>query len=554
MAVKSIDKETCIGCGTCVVTCPMDVFRLDVDGGEEVSPCSKECPLGVRHREYHNLLKLDQIDEAALSLREYHPMPVITGRICPHGCEKVCSRNNFDDPVNINGIEQYLGDHLLQLGEVETAEENGKKVAIIGSGPAGLSAAYFLRKLGYGVTVFEKDKTSGGALADVIPSFRLPVSVLEGQIAYYEKMGITFKNNTTVGKDISIEELKSQGYQACIAAVGALKPFALNVAGSDSQGITTAMDYLRSVKFGKITKETGSVAVIGGGSVALDSARSAIRLGAKEVHLFCLEVLEEGHKDCMVAPREEINDAIAEGVVIHPSRSVESFVVEGGAVKGLKLVECTSVRGTDGAFNPQYGKDILPENYSVDTVVLAIGQGADKDLVPQGFQTTDRGYIVADKKSNQVDGFLFAAGDIVTGPTVVVKAAASGKRAALAVDNFIRGEELTKGLDLPVKEFVVKDYELMFKSDRNDRETVPAEEAKTNFDGTVKSFTWYQAQMEANRCLTCGSRSTIGYVADCQACSLCANYCPTAALTVCPGHVPNILHAWDVNNLGKGTV
>ncbi len=547
MAIRSIDKETCIGCGTCVETCPMDVFRLDVDGSEELSPCTVACPLGVHQREYHNLLKQDQLDEAAQRLGDYHPMPVITGRICPHPCEKECTRVGIDDSVNINGLEQYLGDHLLELEGVPAIQELGKSVAVIGSGPAGLSAAYFLRLQGYSVTVFEQDSKAGGMLRSVIPAFRLPVSVLDGQIAYYEKMGITFQCGTSIKK---VEDLTAKGFHAYIATTGAGKPFGLNVEGADAQGITSAMDYLRKVKVGDISKEEGCVAIIGGGSVALDSARSAVRLGAKEVHLFCLEVLEPGHKDAMLAPRDEIEDAQAEGVIIHPSRSVKRFLTEGEKVSGLELVECTSVREVDGRFNPQYGITVLPESYPLSKVILAIGQGGDSELVPTGFAVNERGYIVADKTTNQVSDSLFAAGDGVTGPSTVVQAAASGKRTALTVDRFLKGEPLAEGLDVPQKPFAIKHYDKMFKEVRVNRETLPPEQVKDNFNATIRPFDWAQAHQEANRCLTCGSRSTIGYVADCQACSLCANYCPTDSITVAPGHVPNILHAWDVNNLG----
>ncbi len=550
MAVRTIDSEKCIGCGTCVETCPMDVFRLDTAPDcSTSSPCSVACPLGVNQREYHNLIKLDLIDDAAACLGSYHPMPVITGRICPHPCESECTRKTFDEAININGLEQYLGDHLLDMGTAPCCD-NGTKIAIIGAGPAGLSAAYFLRTQGYAVTVFDKEEKPGGMLRTVIPAFRLPVATLDKQIAYYEAMGISFKSNVTIGKDITVENLQAEGYKAVIAATGAAKPFKLSVDGVDAEGVTTAMDYLRAVKAGTITAQAGKVAVLGGGSVALDSARSAIRLGAEEVHLVCLENIEAGHKDCMLAPRQEIEDAIAEGVIIHTGRSTHHFDVVDGKVTGLQLVECASVRDEDGKFNPQYGADII-EALSVGTAILAIGQSADADLVPAGFTANERGYIVADKASNQVAGALFGAGDGMTGPSTVVKALASGKRAAITVDRFLKGEDMTAGLDCPTKEYSVDPEATIFKLDRIDRATVPADVAKTNFSETVLPLDWYGAHMEARRCMTCGSRSTIGYVADCQACSLCVNYCPTEAIEVVAGHIPNILHAWDVHNLGK---
>lgn len=553
MAVRTIDSNTCIGCGTCVETCPMDVFRLDTKAAEfhEYSPCRMACPLGVNQREYHNLIKLDLLDEAAQALGNYHPMPVITGRICPHPCENECTRKDVDQAININGLEQYLGDHLLEMGEATPCQSNGTKIAIIGGGPAGLSAAYFLRTKGYEITVFDKEQAPGGMLRTTIPAFRLPVAVLDKQIAYYESMGITFQCNVKVGEDITVEALRTQGYKAVIACVGADKPYKLSVDGVNAQGITTAMDYLKAVKSGAIKAQAGKVAVIGGGSVALDSARSAVRLGAEEVHLVCLENIEAGHKDCMLAPRQEIEDAIAEGVIIHVARSTHHFEVVDGKVAGIKLVECKSVREEDGRFNPVYGTDVLPEELLAQTVVLAIGQGADSTYVPADFATNPRGYIVADGVTNQVADDLFGAGDGVTGPSTVVKALASGKRAAITVERFLKGEALADDLDCAPISAKADGQDKIFKAPRMERATVPAEEAKAGFGETVLPMDWYQAHMEAGRCLTCGSRSTITYVADCQACSLCVNYCPTESIIVGPGHVPNVLHAWDVRNLGK---
>ena len=553
MAVRTIDSEKCVGCGTCVETCPMDVFRLDIRATQanEYSPCRVACPLGVNQREYHNLIKLDLLDEAAQCLGQYHPMPVITGRICPHPCENECTRKKVDTAININGLEQYLGDHLLEMDKASTVQSNGTKVAIIGGGPAGLSAAYFLCTKGYEITVFDKEEKAGGMLRTTIPAFRLPVDVLDKQIAYYESMGISFQCNVKVGEDISVDDLRAQGYKACIATVGADKPYRLSVDGVNAQGVTTAMDYLKAVKSGVIKTQPGKVAVIGGGSVALDSARSAVRLGAEEVHLICLENIEAGHKDCMLAPRQEIEDAIDEGVIIHGGRSTHHFEVADDKVTGIKLVECKSVRELDGRFNPVYGTDVLDEELSVQTVVLAIGQGADASYAPKGYETNQRGYIVADGTTYQVAEDLFAAGDGVSGPSTVVRALGAGKKAAIAVDNFLKGEELSAGLAATYNEYKDVPLDKIFTSPRNERATLPASEAKFNFEGTVFGLDWQQASMEANRCLTCGSRSTIGYVADCQACSLCVNYCPTDAITVGPGHIPNVLHAWDVLNLAK---
>ena len=303
MAVKSIDLDKCIGCGTCVESCPMDVFRLNTVGEatQELSPCSSACPLGLRQREYHNLVHLHMEDEAARTLNASHPMPSVTGRICPHPCETECTRKSVDQSININGLEQYLGDLLLDREPVSLPEVVNGKVAVIGSGPAGLSAAYFLALSGYAVTVFEKDDKPGGLLRNAIPSFRLAQKIVDRQISRYEQMGITFKTGVTFGKDITRDALKKKGFDAFLAATGASAPLTLQVPGANAGGITSAMAFLKAAKTGRVKNMGTAVAVIGGGSVALDTARSALRLGAKEVHVICLECLEPGTKDSMLA-------------------------------------------------------------------------------------------------------------------------------------------------------------------------------------------------------------------------------------------------------------
>ncbi|MBW1913081.1 MAG: FAD-dependent oxidoreductase [Deltaproteobacteria bacterium] len=338
MTVDNIDIEKCIGCGECVLSCPMDVFRLDtlVRGKQESSPCSLACPLGVKQREYHDLIKLDMLDKAAEILRLDHPMPAITGRLCPHPCETECSRNEVDEAININGLEQYLGDHILSLEPVGPVRLYKDKVAVIGSGPAGLATAYHLTLSGYEVTVFEKNDKLGGLLRSAVPAFRLPEDVLDSQIGFYEKMGITFKTGVMFGKDTTREELENKGYRAFVAAIGAARPLGLSVPGADAKGITSSMDFLKGVKSNRINELSGHVAVIGGGSVALDAARSAVRLGAEEVSVVCLERLDPGLKDSMLALSEEINDAMAEGINIYPSRGIDSFETRGGQVSSIR--------------------------------------------------------------------------------------------------------------------------------------------------------------------------------------------------------------------------
>jgi NADPH-dependent glutamate synthase beta subunit-like oxidoreductase len=454
-----------------------------------------------------------------------------------------------DEAVNINGLEQYLGDYVLN-SVIPTMSCNGKRVAVIGSGPAGLSSAYNLALKGYKVTVFEKDEKPGGLLQYSIPAFRLSNDIIEKQIAFYKQMGIDFVTGVVVGKDITNEQLTAQGYQAIVAATGAAKPMHLQVPGNDATGITTAIDFLKKARQQRVEELSGKVAVIGGGSVSLDAARTAIRYGASEVHVICLERIEEGHQDNMLALREEIAEAQEEGVEFHTQRSVKAYQTEGNAVVGLDLVECAGVRDGDMRFNPCIGNDVI-ETLDVETVILAIGQTADASIVPQEFNVNQRGYIETDRATLQVDAQLFAAGDGVTGPTTVVAALASGKRAATMVDRYINGEELNPQIVVEPKiSKSVPDGNNLYIEERQERGSISADLRKANFNETMLALDAKQAQREAERCLTCGSRSEIAFVDDCQVCRLCAHYCPADCIEITDGAYVSSLHNFDVVTLG----
>ena len=549
----------------------MDVFRLDtvVEYRSEQSPCSAACPLQPCQREYHDLLKMGMLDGAAAVLAECHPMPAITGRLCPHPCETECSRTPIDAAVNINALEQYLGDRLLAAPKgakaagaptgalmapptaPPTAALSGARVAVIGSGPAGLSAAYFLAREGFAVTVFEKDARPGGLLRTVVPAFRLPESVLDAQIGFYEALGVVFRTDTQVGRDVTIESLRAEGFRAVVAATGAARSVGLAVPGSDAAGIVSALDFLAAAKAGAVLL-TGDVAVIGGGSVALDVARTAVRLGARSVSVVCLECLEPGLNDSMLALTEEIAEAVAEGVDILPSRGVDSFAVTDARVGAVRCVECLSVRDDDGRFNPVYGDCVLPQVVPAQMVIVAIGQVADVSLLPAGFATDPRGLIVVDPSTLRAAPGLFAAGDAVSGASTIVEALAAGKKAAEMVASHLRAEEST-GDDAESRSVAAAPpKERIEMSERIERTRRPAAERRRDTAEVAAGLSGAQALKEAERCLTCGSRSRIAYLDDCQVCKLCQKYCPTDAIDVTEGALLGSLHGWDVVELGGG--
>jgi NADPH-dependent glutamate synthase beta subunit-like oxidoreductase len=570
MPVSKVDLDKCVGCGTCVESCPMDVFRLDtvVEYRQERSPCSLACPLGLRQREYHDLLQMGMLDEAVEVLRRCHPMPAITGRLCPHPCESECTRSRVDEAVNINALEQFLGDHLLAKeraattpATVLTGAEGSEgqagvsgwgrpaRVAIVGSGPAGLAAAYFLVLGGFEAVVFEKDEKPGGLLRTAIPAFRLPEDVLDAQIDFFRSMGISFRTGVRVGMDLSVQDLRGQGFAAVIGATGAAKPMGLSVPGSDATGIVSAMEFLAKAKLAA-PRLSGAVAVVGGGSVALDAARTAVRLGAERVSVICLERLEPGLKDSMPALTAEIDDGLAEGVRIHPSRGVDSFVTIGGRVSAVRCVECLSVRDEDGRFAPVYGDCVLPEAIEAQTVILAIGQVADPTLVPAGFATDVLGLIGVDAAGLRRTG-LWAAGDAVSGASTVVEALAAGKKAAEVVARYLRGEELDVESTGDAIVAAVPPEEKVEEIPRKERRCRPWDERRRDFRETWLAFDRLQAQGEAERCLTCGSRSRIAYLDDCQVCRLCQKYCPTDAIEITEGALLGSLHGWNVVELGR---
>ena len=541
MAIERIDLELCNGCGICVTTCPVDVIRLDTAAREkgEQPDCQMACPAGVDMRRYLYLLREGLVEEAMAVLRDSLPLPAVTGRVCSHPCETQCFRKEVDEAVNINGLERFVADYCLNEKVRPARKIYSAKVAVVGSGPAGLACAYFLVRMGYPVTVFEAMPVRGGMLRVGIPEYRLPKEILEAQIDYIQDLGVEFRTGVTIGKDITLEALQKD-YQAVFYAIGNQLSRRLQISGSGLDGVISGLDFLRDTKLEQKIKVKDRVVVIGGGNVAVDVALTLLRSGAKEVYLACVEpkVQMPGHP-------EEIDQAVEEGVILFDSWGPKAILGDEGKVTGIELMNCISVFDNAGTFNPRYNERET-KTVAADMIVLAVGQEADLSVIPQGMMLAPNGAIQADPIALETTlTGVFAGGDIVSGQASIVEAIAAGKRASISIDRYLKGESLKTGRYLRraarVKNPPREGVERMA---RKTMPILPVIERRANFKEVKGGFNEDVANLEAQRCMTCGSQATIKYVDDCQLCLYCERDCPQKAIYVSPDKKITPLIAW----------
>ena len=522
--INTIDTEKCTGCGTCFKTCGLDVFRLDTDQ-PVLSPCMAKCPAGTDIRGYNALMQMGRIDEAAEKLRERNPFPALTGRVCPHLCEGECSRSRVDGAVNINGLEQYLGDRTLHEAPARSAVRHVHRIAVVGSGPAGLSCAWFLARSGYPVRVFEAMPEPGGMLRYGIPAYRLPEEVLNAQIEQLKALGVEFQCGTRVGKgcDCDVEDLYALGYKAVFLAPGATKSRRPGVPGENLPGVLYGVEFLSAVRQNRQLPLSGRVVVIGGGAVAMDAAITARKLGAEQVDLYCLESREE-----MPAFKHDIDDAVQAGVTLHPGWG--PVTVEGdGRVERITLRRCVSVFNAEGRFAPVFD-DADTTTCNVSAVIFAIGQSS--DLAPfEGVVNIERGRITADPETFGTSYWnIFAAGDAVTGPSTVIAAITGGREAAVSIDRLMTGGHLhsDRKEKRPLAEHLPGEGVILSpRVERKEIVTEGFEEKRLGFDDV-------DALHESMRCLTCGAKARINYRDDCMTCFFCELRCPSHAIDVHP--------------------
>ena len=578
-----VDPGKCVACGKCVEVCPAGAAKLgqklchkngkpyvypmhllpdDMPWGEEMwdpdyrdhnkincydsgtAPCKTACPAHLAIQGYIKMASEGRYEEAVKLIRQDNPFPAVCGEVCNRRCEDRCTRGTIDKPLAIDEIKKFLAqyecqnpDKFLEPSENQDGEQWTKyPIAVIGAGPAGLTAAWYLRKEGYPVTVFEKEKKAGGMLLNGIPNFVLDKRELETEIEIIEKMGAEIRCGVEVGKDVTLDELREQGYKAFYIAIGMQGGRKANVPGEDAVGVESGIGFLKRMNIAtdgtELPKELhmdGDVVVVGGGNVAIDVARTAFRATDGHITMLCLE-----QRDEMPASEDEI--ALAEGETIEIKNGwgpKEILKNEDGTVKAVVFKKCTQVKDADGRFNPQYDENDTIE-ISCSHVLLAIGQAAEWGDLLKGSKVELRrnGTAVADPVTLQTaEPDIFVGGDINHGARFAIDAIADGKEGMVSINRYVHpGQSLTLGRDL--RQFVELDRDdiLMDGYDNADRQ-IPgirkAEDPKT-FEELRLPLTEEQVKIEAKRCLGCGA--TVVDLNQCIGCGLCTTRCEFDAI------------------------
>lgn len=567
-----VDESNCVACGECVDVCPTNALRLgqklcsktpidetvtkvtprNTEWGQEkwnsdyrvnrkntldsgTAPCITKCPAHIPVQGYIKLASQGKYNEALELIKKHNPLPAVCGRICPRLCEEDCTRGDLDEAVAVDDVKKFIAEKDLEAGTrfipKKRHDYSDKKIAIIGSGPSGLTCAYDLAIDGYDVTVFEKEEKLGGMLTLGIPSYRLEKPVLQAEIDVIREMGVKFKTGVEVGKDVTLKELRKQGFNAFYVAIGAQSGRKINIENEDADQVFSGVDFLRKVNLGQETGVEGRVVVIGGGNVAIDVARSAVRLaGVQESALYCLE-----SRNNMPAHAEEVEEALEEEISINNSWGPSKIIVEKGKVTGVEFIKCTSTTDAQGRFNPQFDtneKKVVPCDY----VLLSVGQtynygdlfkGEEVKLAPRN--TIDVNEITL--QSSKED--IFAGGDVASGPRLAIDAIAAGKEAAVSIHRFVQnGQSLLFGRDNhSYKVFDKNNLDDFTDYDGTERQRiahVDGKVSKTTFKDLRGVLTEEQIAKETARCLGCGATKVDEYL--CVGCGACTLRCKFDAI------------------------
>ena len=599
-----VEKEKCVACGKCVEVCPVGAAKLgqklcmkygeikypkallpdtekwgrdkwDPDYKDHAkincyetgtSPCKTACPAHLAVQGYIKMAAEGRYMDALKLIKQDNPFPAVCGAICNRRCEDACTRGTVDKAVAIDEIKKFIAEKELHeehryipICENHEGKQFEQKIAVIGAGPAGMSAAYYLRTRGYPVTVFEKEKRPGGMLLNGIPSFRLEKSVINAEIDVLRQMDVDFRCGVEVGKDITIPELRAEGYKAFYVAVGAQGGRMAGVPGEEAEGVQTGVDFLRKVNLaeeavmaagsmdspdstdspgsGKVPDSEklpdgvrlhGRTVVIGGGNVAIDVARTALRSGSESVGMYCLESLAE-----MPAAADEVAEAREEGIVVWNGWGPKEILEDNGKVKGIVLKKCVSVFNAEGRFAPVYDEEDCI-TVECENVLLSIGQSVcwGELLKDTAVEFNPNGTAKADPVTYQTkEPDIFVGGDVYTGPKFAIDAIAAGKQGCESIHRFVHeGHSLTLGRDL--RQFVELDKDsVVVEEFDNAKRQIPGKKAgvaKESFRDLRSTFTEEQVKTEAARCLGCGA--TIVDENKCIGCGLCTTRCEFDAI------------------------
>ncbi|WP_024333470.1 FAD-dependent oxidoreductase [Desulfotignum balticum] len=513
-----IDKDKCIFCGNCVQSCVCDNLRLNL------APCQNACPMDLNCQGYVQLVVRNDFEKALELINEKLPFPQIIGRICHHPCEDACERTKVDgQPVALKSLKRFIADHCQSTthNEYNNISKRPEKIAVVGGGPAGVTASYYLLRSGYNVDIFEAGSELGGMTTNCVPEFRLPHQIAIEEYNIVKKMGANIHCHCKIGSDIYLNELIKK-FDSVILSVGCQKNKKIGLAGEDAENVFQSLDFLKSAKNQDRLEIGKRIVVIGGGNTAVDVAQTAYRLGAESINIVCLEKNEE-----MPVYKDELIDAIEEGITIENGWGVDGFEMLHNKVTGINLKKCSSVFDDNGNFNPIFENDKI-RNVSVDTIIIAIGQEPDMT-----FQETG---IIDFHKINpltlQIDSSnVFIAGDMVTGPKTVIDAMAQGRLAANSVDLFLQGKPLIYG------RFGWEGYQTGFHIDTSKVKPIPrvipsksSLSSRRTFKEIEKTINQEQAVKESERCLSCGG--PYGKYRTCWQCLACEVECQQNALYV----------------------
>ena len=568
--VAKVDPEKCVACGNCVETCPDNAVRLgqqvpqkkkvdyvdqdtpfdlntimwgkehwdpdyldhrqDVRHETGTSPCKTNCPAHIAVQGYLRLAGLGRYRDALELIKQENPLPAICGNICNRRCESACTRNHLDESVSVDEVKKFLAYREINSEDrfiPEKKRDHGKKIAVIGAGPAGLSAAYFLAIEGHDVTVFDKNAEPGGMLRYGIPSFRLEKDIISAEIEVIKELGVEFRCGIEIGRDTTIQKLRDEGYAGFLLAIGAQKSSALNINGEDLEGVYGGVEYLRAVNTDNSIKTGKNVAVIGGGNVAVDVVRTAVRNGAENAYIVYRRSEEE-----MPADEAEIEEAKEEGVQFRFLNAPVEIIGENGKVKALRVEVMTLGEADEKGRRKPVGTGKY-ETIEVDNVIGAIGQKADWGMLDTGLlQRGTKGLAKADAVTYQTDEpDIFTAGDIYTGPKFAIDAIAAGKQAAISLNRYVWGNNLTLARDHRDYEDIDFNNLDLTSFDTAKRQKPKADASKKNTMRDDRGvFTEEQVKCETSRCLRCGAAHVDE--ARCIGCGVCTTRCKMDAITL----------------------